>query len=246
MPAVTLQNSTTHSSQNCGVRIALAAETLAVVTIDFGLDARRVEPAGRQPSAGTRTFTAPNIMTRSRPRPRVTNNNTRACRRRPRPRRTGRSRRRRTRAAAATAGGDQRPAAEAHDRHAGGQARPVREPLDQRGDRGDVADAEPDAADDAVAEVDQPQLARWRCRARRPGSRRPEAGRDEHRLTRAVAVHPGAEHGGGEPEHHDRDGEDHPDRGQAGVEVGDQRVLVDAGRVDLADAEVDGRGRRAE
>ena len=29
MPAVTLQNSTTHSSQNCGVRIALAAETLA-------------------------------------------------------------------------------------------------------------------------------------------------------------------------------------------------------------------------
>ena len=35
MPAVTLQNSTTHSSQNCGVLIALAAETLAVVTSFF-------------------------------------------------------------------------------------------------------------------------------------------------------------------------------------------------------------------
>ena len=29
MPAVTLQNSTTQSSQNCGVLMALAAETLA-------------------------------------------------------------------------------------------------------------------------------------------------------------------------------------------------------------------------
>src|SRR6478609_8207297 len=32
MPAVTLQNSTTHSSQNCGVLTALAALTLSVVT----------------------------------------------------------------------------------------------------------------------------------------------------------------------------------------------------------------------
>ena len=28
MPAVTLQNSTTHSSQNCGVLIAFGADTL--------------------------------------------------------------------------------------------------------------------------------------------------------------------------------------------------------------------------
>src|SRR5215208_2695075 len=35
MPAVTLQNSTTHSSQNCGVRIPFAAVTLAVVCIDL-------------------------------------------------------------------------------------------------------------------------------------------------------------------------------------------------------------------
>src|SRR3712207_8152462 len=35
MPAVTLQNSTTQSSQNCGVLIAFAAETLSVVTSAF-------------------------------------------------------------------------------------------------------------------------------------------------------------------------------------------------------------------
>ena len=33
MPAVTLQKSTTHSSQNCGVLTAFAALTLSVVTI---------------------------------------------------------------------------------------------------------------------------------------------------------------------------------------------------------------------
>ena len=37
MPAVTLQNSTVHSSQNCGVRIAFAAVTLAVVCIDLAV-----------------------------------------------------------------------------------------------------------------------------------------------------------------------------------------------------------------
>ena len=41
----------------------------------------------------------------------------------------------------------------------GGETRTVREPLDQRGHRRDVADAEADAADDAVAEVEQPELA---------------------------------------------------------------------------------------
>ena len=73
--------------------------------------------------------------------------------------------------------GDQRAAAEAHDRQAGGQARAVREPLDQRRDRRDVADAEADAADDAVPEVDQPQLARADAERRRPGSRWPRSTR---------------------------------------------------------------------
>ena len=44
MPAVTLQNSTTHSSQNDRVCTAFAADTLAVVTSGRRGDARRVEP----------------------------------------------------------------------------------------------------------------------------------------------------------------------------------------------------------
>ena len=44
---------------------------------------------------------------------------------------------------------DQGAAAESHDRHAGGHAAPVGEPLDQGGDRRDVAQAEAAAADDA-------------------------------------------------------------------------------------------------
>src|SRR5919112_1363963 len=62
MPAVTLQNSTTHSSQNCGVFTELRAETLSVVTSAFCLTVDGSKPSGRQPSAGTRTMNAPNIM----------------------------------------------------------------------------------------------------------------------------------------------------------------------------------------
>src|SRR5688572_33464596 len=42
MPAVTLQKRTVHSSQNCGVLIALFAETLSVVTRAFRSEERRV------------------------------------------------------------------------------------------------------------------------------------------------------------------------------------------------------------
>src|SRR3989337_1306503 len=62
MPAVTLQNSTIHSSQNCGVLIALAAETLLGAPGAVDLPVAGSTPAGFQPSAGTRTMKAPNIM----------------------------------------------------------------------------------------------------------------------------------------------------------------------------------------
>src|SRR4028118_1799683 len=61
MPAVTLQNSTVHSSQNCGVLMALFAETFSVVTRAFFLTEAGSKPAGRQSLAGTRTRKAPNI-----------------------------------------------------------------------------------------------------------------------------------------------------------------------------------------
>src|SRR5215212_84037 len=49
MPAVTLQNSTTHSSQNCGVLMELPAETLSVVTSSRCLTIEGSQPAGCQP-----------------------------------------------------------------------------------------------------------------------------------------------------------------------------------------------------
>src|SRR5690349_5520722 len=60
IPAVTLQNSTVQSSQNCGVLIADAAET------PRGAPALVAEaaPAGRHPGGGTRTVNTPSIITR--------------------------------------------------------------------------------------------------------------------------------------------------------------------------------------
>src|SRR3712207_6227902 len=52
MPAVTLQKRTVHSSQNCGVLIALAAETLSVVTRAFFFTEDGSKPTGFQSSAG--------------------------------------------------------------------------------------------------------------------------------------------------------------------------------------------------
>src|SRR5918912_3211262 len=46
MPAVTLQNSTVHSSQNCGVLIAFVAVTLPVVIIARVPRSCGVQPAG--------------------------------------------------------------------------------------------------------------------------------------------------------------------------------------------------------
>ena len=62
IPAVTLQNSTVHSSQNCGVLMALPADTLSVVTRDFCFTVEGSKPSGRQSSAGTRTMNAPKSM----------------------------------------------------------------------------------------------------------------------------------------------------------------------------------------
>ena len=63
MPAVTLQNRTVQSSQNCGVLIALAAETLAVVTSDLDFTDSGLKPSGFQSSAGTLISHAPNSIT---------------------------------------------------------------------------------------------------------------------------------------------------------------------------------------
>ena len=52
MPAVTLQHSTTHSSQNCGVLIALAAVTFAVVIMRRSACASGPSPPASSPGPG--------------------------------------------------------------------------------------------------------------------------------------------------------------------------------------------------
>src|SRR3954468_8635550 len=63
IPAVTLQHSTTHRSQNCGVLIALAAVTFARVIMRRSACASGAQPAGFHWGSGTRTVNAPSVMT---------------------------------------------------------------------------------------------------------------------------------------------------------------------------------------
>ena len=62
MPAVTLQNSTVQSSQNCGVLIALAADTSLSVTSFLSSTCAGSKPSGFQPAGGTRMLATPIIM----------------------------------------------------------------------------------------------------------------------------------------------------------------------------------------
>src|SRR5882724_10235686 len=69
MPAVTLKHNTTQRSQNCGVLIALRADTLAVVISAWVLSFAGSYPAGRQSSAGTRISSTPSDMNTAYTRP---------------------------------------------------------------------------------------------------------------------------------------------------------------------------------
>ena len=62
MPAVTLKHSTTQSSQNCGVRIALRADTFAAGISVSVLACAGSHPAGSQSGAGTRMSSQPTDM----------------------------------------------------------------------------------------------------------------------------------------------------------------------------------------
>src|SRR4051812_5710347 len=72
MPAVTLQNRTVHSSQNCGVLIAFVAVTLPPVIIDRAPCALGVQPSGRQPSAGALSGHPPGIIPKEETNPSAT------------------------------------------------------------------------------------------------------------------------------------------------------------------------------
>ena len=62
IPAVTFRQSTTQSSQNCGVLNAVPTATWALVTSFCEPAGLGHEARGRHPAAGTRTVSTPNIM----------------------------------------------------------------------------------------------------------------------------------------------------------------------------------------
>ena len=63
MPAVTLRKRATHSSQNCGVRIALRTETLPVVCMGLVVALAGSKFFGVHSGWGTRMTKAPAAMT---------------------------------------------------------------------------------------------------------------------------------------------------------------------------------------
>jgi hypothetical protein len=120
----------------------------------------------------------------------------------------------------------------------------VGEPLDQRGHRRDVADAEADAADDAVAEDDQPVLPGRDAERGDQEAEREADGRDEHRPARAVPLHQRSTEGGGQAQHDDAELEGEGALGAREVERVFESGLEDAPRVRLPDGEMYGkRGR---
>src|SRR6185503_10196896 len=100
--------------------------------------------------------------------------------------------------------GEKCTAAESHDRHAGGHAASIGEPLHECADRRDVAEAAPDAADDAHAEEDENRL---RLQETEPTDE--ETSAEEQRSSRrgdawTTALDPRTAEGGTQPEKDER------------------------------------------
>ena len=142
--------------------------------------------------------------------------------------------------------GDERTAAEAHDRHAGRHAWPIRKPSDQGGHGRNVADAKPASAEHAVAEIDQPDVVHGHAERGDQEASRPAQACGDHRAARPAFLHPAAKHGRGDAQEEDRDAEDPAEIGElpisgGGLRDADQlrhRQVEHAERIGLADAQV--------
>ena len=125
--------------------------------------------------------------------------------------------------------------------------RPVGEPFHQRRDRRDVAEAQPDPADHAVAQVDDARACAAGPPARRPASRRRSSSAGRTSSSAARPARPTGRKRRGEPEHDERDasrssrpaGSSSPPAIDCAIaDDAGQRPVEDAESVDLADAEV--------
>jgi len=128
---------------------------------------------------------------------------------------------------------DQRARSKAADRDAGDEPAPVGKPLDQDGDRNDVPEAKPNAADHSIAQIQPPQLI-----CREAGEKYAEAiqkSAGERDRARPNLVQPKAAKESRHPEHEDadREGEGHVRDGP--VKLLDERGAEDAPRIHSAE-----------
>ena len=102
---------------------------------------------------------------------------------------------------------DERAAAESHDRHAGRHAAAIGEPANQRADRRNIAQPQAAAADDAVAEIHEPELVQIDAEPADQIAAAPARGRHGADHARADVLEPLAGERRREPEKDNRDRE---------------------------------------
>jgi hypothetical protein len=105
-------------------------------------------------------------------------------------------------------GADHGSSAEAHDGEAGGEAGAVWKPFDEGGDGRDVAKAHANAADAAVAEIDEGEGVELDAESGDEEAEAEASGGDEHGFAGAGGLKPLAEERGGDAEDGDGEGED--------------------------------------
>lgn len=146
MPALTLRQRTNQRSQNWGVRHAASTDTAGPATWVVRPESG-VQFAGRQSGGGTRTVQAPKVMKAAWTKGKDDDGDAQ-----------GGGGSKAALSSTPQRGTDKCPAAEAHDGHPRGHARAVGKPLDERRDRRDVAQSKADATQDAVAQIEDPEL----------------------------------------------------------------------------------------
>ena len=97
-------------------------------------------------------------------------------------------------------------ATKTHDGHTGGHAAPVREPLDQRGHGGDIAQPQTNATNHARTQNHQPELVQIHPQRRHQHATAPAQGRHHPGLARAGMLQPAAPDGGTGTEQHKEQG----------------------------------------
>src|SRR5689334_10901262 len=103
---------------------------------------------------------------------------------------------------------NKRPSAKAHDGHASRHTRTVWEPLNQGGNRRDVANAKTNAANHSIAQIDQPELVNMDANGRDEKSATEANSRGKHGLARTCSLQPLAKHSSGKPKKNNRDAKD--------------------------------------